>query len=579
MEIKHGISVSPGVAISPAMILDAEEYRIHQLDISPEEIPAHIALIDEALESSSAEIGKLRESYTKRLGAQTAAIFEFHQRVLSDEIWRQKLKQMIEERRFSAAHAVSIAMRDWERQLRKARNRVFQERIADVHDIEKRLLRHVLKTRREDLAHLTEEVVIIAHDLTPSQAASLDESKAKGFALDAGGRTSHTAIVARSLGLPAVVGLNDVSTAVTGGDLVIIDGNHGVVIINPDETTLSEYRLQKQRFIQFESELDELRELPATMSDGPSVTLLANIEFPWEVATSMEKGAAGIGLYRTEYLFLSSNRVPDANDHYQAYKTAIESCGGKPIVIRTLDLGADKLSQDMALSPEPNPFLGCRSIRYCLQNLPMFKAQLRAILRACRLGEVHIMFPLVTNVMEIQQAKTVMADVLEDLEEEGVPFGRPQKIGVMIETPAAALTAGSLSDHVDFFSIGTNDLVQYCLAVDRGNERVAHLFSASHPAVLKLIRDVVRVSRRKNVDVAVCGEMAGDPLYTLVLLGLGLRKLSMVPTAIPEIKKLVRSVSAKQAERVAQRVMSFSTIREVNNYMRDQSRKLLPELF
>jgi phosphotransferase system enzyme I (PtsI) len=342
---------------------------------------------------------------------------------------------------------------------------------------------------------------------------------------------------------------------------------------------MEEYQQFARRQVEFIHSLDALRDLPAITKDGHEVRLVGNIEFPNEAATVLEKGGQGIGLYRTEFLFLGADEEPSEKDHYGAYRQVIEQCGGRPVVIRTVDLGADKYTQARSRAPERNPFLGCRSIRFCLQHLDMFKTQIRAILRASVGADVSMLFPLVTNLLELRQAKIVVRDVMEDLEEEGIEHAGDIPIGIMVETPSAALQCNAFAKEVDFFSLGTNDLVQYTLAVDRGNERVASLFTAADPSVLRLIRQVIRAGEQHEVPVSLCGEMAGDPLYAILLLGLGLQTFSCAPPAIPEIKKVIRSVSMEQARKAARRVMQFDSDKEIINYLRAETRQILPQAF
>jgi phosphotransferase system enzyme I (PtsI) len=381
------------------------------------------------------------------------------------------------------------------------------------------------------------------------------------------------------MGMPAVVGLGDITSEVSTGDLVILDGNHGVVIIDPDEQVLAEQRESERRRLKIESDLTALQGLPAQTQDGHVISLQANIEFPYEVDDALRRGAEGIGLYRTEYLYLASDHEPSEEEHYGAYADALLRLKNRPLVIRTLDLGADKYTQDKSANPERNPFLGGRSIRMCLRDIPMFKRQLRAIMRASVLGDVRIMFPMISTLMELRQAKMVLNDVMEELDDEGVDFKRNMSIGMMIEVPSAALMAEKFAKEVNFFSIGTNDLIQYTLAVDRTNEKVAGLFCPGHPAVLGLIRDVIRKGTRGNIGVSVCGEMAGEPLYTLLLLGLGLTTFSMSGPDIPEIKKIIRSTTMEHARQVARRVMTFDSERQVMHYLRDETQKIDPEAF
>jgi phosphotransferase system enzyme I (PtsI) len=453
------------------------------------------------------------------------------------------------------------------------------DRVKDVYDIERRLLRNLVGQRHQSLAHLRREVVVLAHDLTPSQTAGMDREHVLGLAIDAGGQTSHTAIVARALGIPAVVGLNDVTSDVAGGDMVIIDGHRGVVIVDPDERTVEEYEQYSRQQVEFIHSLDALRDLPAITKDGHEITLLGNIEFPSEAAAVLDKGGSGIGLYRTEFLYLSGDTEPTEEDHYRAYRQVVEVCRNRPIVIRTLDLGADKYTQSRARTPERNPFLGCRSIRFCLQHLPMFKTQIRAILRACVDSQASILFPLITTIGELRQAKSIVSDVIEDLEEEGVEHRNDMPTGMMVETPSAAIQCEAFAQEVDFFSIGTNDLIQYTLAVDRGNEKVASLFTAANPAVLRLLKEVLRTGQRFNVPVSCCGEMAGDVQFTLLLLGLGLRVFSCAPPGIPNLKKVIRSVTMEQALQVSRRVMNFDSDKEILNYLRVETRRILPEAY
>jgi phosphotransferase system enzyme I (PtsI) len=401
----------------------------------------------------------------------------------------------------------------------------------------------------------------------------------KGFATDVGGRTSHTAIVARAMGIPAVVGLGNLTAEVSGGDTIIIDGTRGVVIIDPDAEQLEEYREIERRGAALEIELKSMSALPAETKDGHSVLLQANIEFAAEVDEAVARGAEGIGLFRTEFLYLAADHEPTEEDHFVAYADALKRLKGKPLVIRTLDLGADKYTQAQLANPERNPFLGDRSIRMCLHDIPMFKRQLRAILRCSVLGDVRIMFPMICTLMELRQARMVLRDVEEELEDEGIEFRTWIPIGMMVEVPSAALMANNFAKEVNFFSIGTNDLIQYTLAVDRTNEKVAGLFCPAHPAVLALIRDVIRAGSRNNVSVSVCGEMAGDPLYTLLLLGLGLNTFSMNGPDIPEVKKIIRSTTMEHARQVARRVMSFDSERQVMHFLREETRKIIPEAF
>jgi len=579
MEIIKGIGVSPGVVIYPAVILDDEDYRIPRRMVPRSQVQAEVRRLRRAFVDATQELSNLQTAQVDLWDSRIKDIFAVHLHFLRDRTMRRKIADLINAKSYTAEYAVSVVMRDIVRHLARAQDVYISERGSDIYDIEKRLLRHLIGERCETLQHLGNPVIVVAHDLTPTQTASFDQSVAKGIATDAGGRTSHTAIVARSLGIPAVVALGNITEKINPGDTVIVDGNRGTVIINPDQATIDEYRKYAAAIVEHVHELDELSELPAVTTDGVTITLLGNIEFPSEADLMVSKGGDGIGLYRTEFLFLDAAEEPTEEDHYVAYMDTIRSVGDRPITIRTVDLGADKFTQKKSHIPERNPFLGLRSIRYCLQNLSMFKTQIRAILRASAYGNIKIMFPLITSLLELRQAKWVLADVKEDLEEQGIKFDENLSTGVMIETPAAALTADELADEVDFFSIGTNDLIQYTLAVDRVNEKVASLYSPTHPAVLTLINHVVKSANRAKIDISLCGEMASEIEYTALLLGLGFTTLSLAPPIIPEIKKVVRSVSVKQCRQLARKALQLDTDAQIINLLRGELRNIKAEQY
>jgi phosphotransferase system enzyme I (PtsI) len=487
MEILTGTAVCAGVVVAEAVVLEAEDYRIPQRTVAAEEVEAQLAVLAGAFDSAVAALQQQYDELASHAGKDAADVFRWHIGVLQDARLRNEIQGLIKKKRYSAAYATSMVMRNQQRRFLQMSDPLLAERIRDVQDIERRLLRHILGESREDLAHLSKPVVLIAHDLTPSQTAHISATRVVGLALDAGGPTSHTAILLRALARPAVIGVGDISTRVSGGDLVIVDGTNQLVIVSPDAATLAEYRAQEQSYVRLTDELGHLRDLQAVTRDGTHIQLMGNIEFPEEAANCVEKGADGVGLYRTEFLFLSGRGEPSEEEQYQAYRTAIEGAQGRPVTIRTFDLGADKYTQDKSYEREPNPMLGLRSIRYSLQHLGMFKVQLRAILRASVLGEVRLMFPLIVSLMELRQAKMTLHDAMEDLEEEDMPFRRDIEVGMMLETPAAAMQCEQFVREVRFMSIGTNDLVQYMLAVDRGNERVSRYYSPSHPSVLQCL--------------------------------------------------------------------------------------------
>ncbi len=578
MIIKKGIGVSPGVAVAEIVIIENEEFEIPERRVPVADAQNEITRLQKAIDVSKQEILDLQKRTVDRIGKEAASIFDFHLGLLADRMLLEKFKGTVTAGHVTAEYAVATVLRGYAKEYLDMPE-YFAERVKDVYDIEKRLLRNLTGQSRQSLSHLKRDVIVVSNDMTPSQTASMDRKHVLGFATDVGGATSHTAIVAKALNIPAVVALEDITTHASGGEIIIVDGTRGTVIIDPDEATLEKYDQFARQQNEFIHSLDALREEPSVTLDGHEITLLGNIEFPEEAETVLQKGGVGIGLYRTEFLYLGSDHEPSEEDHYRAYRKVIETFGDRPVIIRTLDLGADKYTQRRQRTPERNPFLGCRSIRFCLQNPDLFRRQLRAILRAAVHGNVHMLFPLVTNLTELRQAKAIVRDIIEDLEEEDIPHRSTLPIGIMVEVPAAALQAEAFAKEVDFFSIGTNDLVQYTLAVDRGNERVAPLFTAAHPAVLQLIRHVVRTGQQHQVPVSLCGEIAGDPEFTLLLLGLSIRRFSCTPPIIPEIKKVIRSVTIQQAMEVSRQVSRFDTTREITSYLRAVTRKVLPEVY
>jgi len=579
MEIKKGIAVSPGIIISKAIIFDSEDYRIPRRSVNPSKRMIEVQRTRNAFKVAADELSSLEQDKKNIEQSKIKDIFAVHLRFLHDRSLRKKITDLIYEDCVTAEYAVSSVLRDIASHFAKVNDTYISERAADIYDIERRLLKHLLSKKREDVQNLTEEVVVVARELSPTQAAGFDKQYIKGMATDAGGRTSHTAIVARSLGIPAVVALEDLTETIHGGDIVIIDGNRGVVIVNPDEGTIQQYQDYLNQFEALENKLVTIRDKPAVTRDGVKITLLGNIEFPDEAEQIIEKGGEGIGLYRTEFLYMNRIDEPTEQDHYDAYSETLRVFKDRPVIIRTVDLGADKYTQQKRFAREPNPFLGLRSIRFCLQNLVMFKTQLHAILRASVLGKVKVMFPLITNLQELMQAKMIFRDVMEDLDEENIEYDRNIEIGIMIETPSAALTAALLARDVQFFSIGTNDLTQYTLAVDRGNELVSMLYSSVDPAVLRLVKFVIQDAHKAKVDLSVCGEMASEPEYIMLLLGMGVRTLSLATPMIPEIKQIIRSVTIQQSNELARKVMAMNSERQIASFLRNETRKIIPEAF
>ena len=577
METIQGIPVSSGIAIGRAFVLDAVERYVPEQKIQPEDVESEIERLWLAIGGALEELKELRTKTEEELGADPAKILDFHIGILQDPTLITPVQERIREGLINAERAVAERFEQLAQQFRGMGSSVFRQKANDIIDLDRRVLGRLLGQTDDRLAEIEGAVVLVAHELTPSQAASIDRDKILAIATDAGGRTSHTSIIARALQIPSVVGCHALTSTTQDGDQVIVDGEQGVVLVRPEEPVVHSY---KERQVDQQAKQLEVRgfsSLEPVTQDGTRIQLLGNIEFPEEATTTIEYGGDGVGLYRTEFLWLTRNHAPSEEEQFETYRKAIELLNGKPLTIRTLDLGADKYTQQQAEEPERNPFLGLRSIRYCLQNLPMFKTQLRAIVRASAFGPMKIMFPLVSTVMELRQTKMLLRDVCEELEEEGIPFDRNLETGMMVEVPSAALMAKVFASEVSFFSIGTNDLIQYTLAVDRGNERVANLYTGAHPAVLQLIKSVVRAARRRSVEVSICGEIAAEPIYTMLLIGLGIRTLSLVPSQIPHIKRVIRSVDIERCERVARKIGTFDSERQVLNCLRDELRKVNPE--
>jgi phosphotransferase system enzyme I (PtsI) len=577
MERLQGIAVSPGVAIGEVLVMDNEGFRIPRRFLPRDAVEDELERLNRAIAAATEEIERKRAKVSEQLGKEYAAIFSAHGQILNDKGLRSKLEEMIRQRHYSPEYSVSRALRHYAKVMQSLEG-VMPERANDIFDIEKRLLRHLFGKRREELAHVTSEVLVLAHNLTPSETANLNPKYVRGFVTEIGGPGSHTAIVAEALGIPAVVGIGPFLADVSGGEYAIIDGFQGLVILHPDEETLARYRHEVVQHRSLAAKLEKLRDLPAETADGTRIQLLGNIEFPYEVEQCQKRGANGIGLYRTEFLFLASDKEPTEEQQVNAYTAVARALPDRPVIIRTIDLGADKLPSIPFPEDEQNPFLGLRSIRLALKNPDIFRTQLRAILRASVSGNISVMFPLISTLLELKQAKMVLREAREDLEEEGVEFDRGIKVGMMVEVPSAVITLDRFVEEVDFFSIGTNDLIQYALAVDRSNKDVASLYTASDPSILRMIDMAVRIAVENEVPISMCGQMCGSPLYTMLLLGMGLRSLSVTPAAIPEIKQVCRKVSLEDCQRVAKRALQLESARDVKTYLKEELSKALPEL-
>jgi len=579
MQVLPGQAVSPGIAVGPVVVLDTRGLRLPPRSITAAAVRAELERLDRGLGAAKHEASLDEADARKRLGPQYADILAAHSRMIDDPTLRGDARKFIEQDQMCAEHAVIDVLEGYASRLERLAGSHLAARAADVRDIEARILSHLTGTlSRSVLDELAAPAIVLAHDLTPSEAARLDPRLVPGFATEAGGRASHTAIVAAALEIPAIVGLGRFLDRARHCRVAIIDGDEGLIILDPDLATQERYRETAARRAAWFQDLSRQTDLPAETLDGTLIELWGNIEFGGEVEACLNRGALGVGLFRTEFLFLSAEIPPSEDQQFEAYAAVVRSLQGRPITIRTLDLGADKLAAYRKPGQlEPNPVLGLRSLRLSLRDPELFRPQLRAILRASALGTVRILFPLVSTLAELREARAVLDDVAAELRAQGYSIPEKMPVGIMVEVPAAALLADDLAKEVDFFSIGTNDLIQYTLAVDRTNETVADLYCAADPAVLRLIAMVVDAARSQGIEVSVCGTMGGDPVYTMLLLGLGLRQLSMPPHQLPEIRRLIRGIRLETARGLAAEVLRLKTAKDVVERLETAFREVFPQ--
>ena len=573
-----GIPASPGVAIGRVLVLDTERIPVKEIDIDGPRVEAEIARFEAAVARTKEDFASIQRKIANQLGEEKSRIFDAHLLMLEDTMAIDETIDRIKEERKNADFLFFQNLEKVRNSLLATGDEYLRERAVDLQDVERRVLRNLSGDGGESIDQPKEPSIVLAKFLTPSDTAQLDRNTVLGFVTDLGGRTSHAALMARSLELPAVVGLKEVTRKVCPDDLLIIDGTHGIVIINPDEKTRLEYEEKQKLCIEHDRELLTLKDEPATTLDGRTVDLQANIELPEETEAALSHGARGIGLFRTEYLYLARTDLPSEEEQYKAYVSIAEKMAPNPVIIRTFDLGGDKFVSGLNMDSEPNPCLGWRAIRICLERKDLFTIQLRAILKASLHGNIKIMFPMISGLDELRHVKNFYDEVRQELRDEGVPFNEDCDIGVMIEVPSAALVAHELAREVDFFSIGTNDLIQYTIAVDRSNEKIAYLFDQFHPAVLRLIQTVISAGKERGIRVGLCGEMAGDPLCVWMLLGMGLDEFSMSPIALPEAKVLIRSITYKESCEIAKKALSFTTAKQVENFLQNRMEKKLGEL-
>ena len=568
------IGASSGIVVGPAMRYDVKSVGGIRRRIGANEVESETTRFREAALATKKDLQAILESADPTHARVVEEMFRVQPHMLDD--LTPEVESVIAKRHLNAESAWYLALNRARNTFREHPSELVRRGVEIFNDLGERLMQNLTGRRRRSLSEIEEASIVVAHDLAPSDTAEIRRGMVVGFVTEIGGRTSHTAIMARSLEIPAVVAANDVMEAVGDGDILILDGRHGKVIINPDEATLELYRRLQDALVVEEQRLQQFKDLPAETVDGHRVATLANIELPAEAPAALAHGAGGVGLFRTEFLFLNRRDIPDEDVQYEAYREVAEALAPRIVTLRTLDLGGDKFASQLDLGTEMNPFLGLRAIRFCLKRKTLFRTQLRAILRASAVGNVQLMFPMISSVEEMREAREFL-ELIKDEMRGRIPFDENMPIGAMIEIPSSALIAGELARYSDFFSIGTNDLVQYTLAVDRVNDRIAYLYDPLHPAVLRLIQMTVEAGNRTGRPVSVCGEMAADPLSVFMLLGFGIDHLSMSPVSIPQIKDLVRSVAYEDARETTRAALACESAQEVRKLALEAAYRILPD--
>lgn len=570
MKIFNGISASPGITIGEVFIYLDENLKVPKYSIGTDELDSELGRFHIAAEKVSEDLRQIQAEAAKQMLEEESRFLDSHMLMLTDPEFIRQIKKNLDLYRNNIEWVLLFTVKKFISTLRKADSPYLIERSVDLYDVTQRIHRHLMFHEKEklSLADIGQEVVVVAHNLMPSDTVNMNRNMVKAIVLNAGGRTSHTAILARSFEIPAVLGLTNITDEARSGDIIIVDGNSGTVILEPDDDVLREYQNKSQRWLQHEKQLNQLNKLPAETLDGKRVLLSSNIEMPEEVEYVLFHEADGIGLFRSEFLFLKPSGFSSEDDQYEAYASVISQMKGNGgVTIRTLDVGGDKIIPDLNTFEEKNPLLGWRAIRFCLHHKDIFKVQMRALLRASVHGELRIMFPMISCIKELEDALEFIEETKAGLRTEGVPFDEKIPVGIMIEVPSAAITSDILAKKVDFFSIGTNDLIQYTVAVDRGNENVAYLYKSFHPGVLRLIKTVIDNAHNAGIPVSMCGEMAGDPLASVVLLGMGLDIFSMSSIVLSSVKEIIRSVRLDEAEELVKKIMGMSSSLEIEDYV------------
>jgi phosphotransferase system enzyme I (PtsI) len=572
----HGIGASPGIVIGKAYMVERFKVRLPQKRILSEQVKGEVERFLKAIQQSRDQLAEIKEKILDPEVRKHAFILDVHVMILNDQMLIQDTVDAIRKKKVNAEWALDLTVEKLDAAFKAIEDEYLRERRSDLHYVSARIFRNLLGKKHDDITKIKGKVVIVAHDLSPADTLQMNLKYVAGFITDIGGKVSHTAILSRSLGIPAVVGLEVATSLVNGGDLLVIDGETGEVAINPTEEVSQSFLERKRRVKTMEREILKYASLPAETRDGVRIRLQANIEMVEEIASAKTHGAEGIGLYRTEILYLNRKDLPTEEEHYQTYRRLAESIFPASATIRTLDIGGDKFLPDYSKSNEMNPAMGLRAIRFSIKETDIFKAQLRGILRASAHGKLRILFPMISGIEEIRQAKAILEEVKKGLAKARILFDRGIEIGAMIEIPSASVTVDLLSKEVDFFSIGTNDLIQYALAIDRINEHVSYLYEPLHPAILRIIRGVVQSAHQARIPVAICGEMAAEPAYALILLGLGLNEFSMNPVAIPKVKKILRMARFEETRSLVEELFQFPTASEIECYVQNWMAERFP---
>ena len=567
--VLKGFPASSGIAVGKVFLLEEDVFSYSKVEIPQDKVESEILKLKKAIEKTREELELNKDELNKVLGKNYAKIADAHLLILKDSMFIDNVINMIKKGN-NVEYSIHEVVSDLSKTFDLIDDEYFRERKHDFLNVTKKILKNLLDKTKKTLFDLEEDSIVVAQNLTPADTVKMKENIIKGFVTEVGGKTSHTALVAQSLEIPAVVGLKDITCKVEQGMPIIIDGDLGLVILSPSDKTISNYKRKYEKQITNRKDLEKLRDFPAVTLDGKEVVLGANIEKTEEVKSALNHGAKAIGLYRSEFMYLSRKTMPTEEEHYQNYSNVAKKMMPYDVIIRTIDLGGDKIARLglMNISRETNPFMGLRAIRFCLKYPEIFKTQLKGILRASVYGKIKIMYPMISRVSEIQEANKILEQAKKELLQEGKPFKKDIEVGVMIEVPSAAIISDLIAKEVDFLSIGTNDLIQYTMAVDRVNADVAHLYTPMHPAILRLLKMIIDSAKKKKKKVGMCGEIAGDPLYTIVLLGLGLDEFSMSAVQIPKVKKIIRNVTKQKAIELVDSLLKCSTVKEVDTIIK-----------